>query len=332
MVQVIIILLLAAILVLTTMVWRLYRRLRIKQGTEHFIEDLLKHFFSSGREVRTIEEIMSWSALPEDRVRHHILVAQHRGWVELSGSHANIVAVTPAGLTYGAQMSRAHRIYECYLAQMTGYPMAEWHRRAERKEHYLSPQEVEEMSRRLGHPLFDPNGEPIPPRTGEIPDIRYIGLDEVESGVYTIASLPDNDEERYSALLSLGLAVGTPVQVSRAGKAVRLLLEGRSVAIQEEWQRHILLKGDSIAAPEVEGLIPLSMLQDNQVAEIVGLRSNIIGEKRRRLSDLGFVRGGEVRVYLRSPFGHPVAYLVRDTAIALRRDQSDHILVRPIEK
>lgn len=331
--KLIIVVLVIIILLLTTLSWVFYRKLRDKQEAEYFIEDLLKRFFTKGKEAWSVEDIRAWRSIDEDTLRKYLHIAQRRGWVHLSGACDNIVVLSAAGHTYGAQMSRAHRIYERYLAEKTSYPKDEWHRRAELKEHHLTPAEVEELSRSMGHPLFDPSGEPIPPKVGGLPDFQFIALDEITDAgaVYTVAALPDDEEERVLSFLQQGLIVGLPVQVLSTGPTARLRVEDRIIEVPEHWQPHVLLKHKDSETPFPEGLIPLSKLRPGDRATIVRMKSVIMGEKRRRLSDLGFVKGGEVSVYMDSPLGHPVAYLVRDTAIALRRDQADHILVQPLK-
>ncbi len=51
----------------------------------------------------------------------------------------------------------------------------------------------------------------------------------------------------------------------------------------------------------------------------------IEGPLRRRLLDLGFVKGAEISVLRKSPLGDPVAYRVSNTTIALRNDESSKI-------
>lgn len=53
------------------------------------------------------------------------------------------------------------------------------------------------------------------------------------------------------------------------------------------------------------------------------------GAERRRLMDLGFCPGVEIKRVLDAPFGGTPAFLVRGTVIALRDDQSDLIEVTP---
>ncbi|WP_064094077.1 FeoA family protein [Rossellomorea aquimaris] len=54
------------------------------------------------------------------------------------------------------------------------------------------------------------------------------------------------------------------------------------------------------------------------------------GTMRRRLLDLGFVRGSELKVIQKSPLGDPMAFRVSDTTIALRKEESSKIIVEKI--
>ncbi|TMU85187.1 ferrous iron transport protein A [Bacillus sp. BHET2] len=54
------------------------------------------------------------------------------------------------------------------------------------------------------------------------------------------------------------------------------------------------------------------------------------GTMRRRLLDLGFVRGSEVYVIQKSPLGDPMAFRVSDTTIALRKEESSKIHVQKL--
>ena len=52
------------------------------------------------------------------------------------------------------------------------------------------------------------------------------------------------------------------------------------------------------------------------------------GDNRRRLLDLGFVKGTEISIDLMSPLRNPKAYLVKGTSIALRNNQASKILIQ----
>ncbi len=76
----------------------------------------------------------------------------------------------------------------------------------------------------------------------------------------------------------------------------------------------------------------LSQLQEGERAEILLLSPSCRGAMRRRLMDLGFVRGSVVQIDITSPMDNPTAYLVRGATIALRREQACHILVKKLPK
>ena len=54
------------------------------------------------------------------------------------------------------------------------------------------------------------------------------------------------------------------------------------------------------------------------------------GELRRRMLDLGLVEGTRVQCAFKAPFGEPVAYHVRGTLIALRREDAKQIEIEQV--
>lgn len=74
--------------------------------------------------------------------------------------------------------------------------------------------------------------------------------------------------------------------------------------------------------------IPLSRIDIGEKCKITRLCSN--GPIRRRLLDLGLIKGTEVKSLHRSPIGDPAAYLIRGAIIAFRSDLASTILVEKI--
>lgn len=69
----------------------------------------------------------------------------------------------------------------------------------------------------------------------------------------------------------------------------------------------------------------LTQLQEGESALITQLQS--VGTIRRRLQDLGMIEGTRISCVQKSPFGDPVAYVVRGAVIALRSEDAHNILV-----
>ena len=72
-------------------------------------------------------------------------------------------------------------------------------------------------------------------------------------------------------------------------------------------------------------IVPLSTLPIglNSKIEIMDVNSDI----KSRLLDLGFIKGTKISCVLKNPSGELSAYLIRQTVIALRREDSDNIHV-----
>ena len=62
---------------------------------------------------------------------------------------------------------------------------------------------------------------------------------------------------------------------------------------------------------------------------VVAISRACQGPERRRLLDLGLVRGTEITARFASAAGDPVAYTIRGALIALRRRQASWIAVEP---
>lgn len=73
---------------------------------------------------------------------------------------------------------------------------------------------------------------------------------------------------------------------------------------------------------------PLADVSPGSVCQIVSLELN--GLLRRRILDLGIIPGTLIRCIRRGPSGDPTAYQVRDTLIALRREDAAQILVKKV--
>lgn len=70
----------------------------------------------------------------------------------------------------------------------------------------------------------------------------------------------------------------------------------------------------------------LDKLDINKQAIISSLTCE--GDLRRRLLDLGLIKGTNVKTVLISPMGNPIAYEIRGATIALRKEDSRFINIK----
>lgn len=245
-------------------------------------------------------------------------------------SEGGMLQLTEEGQKYATKLIRSHRLVEKHLAMNTGYDKKEWHDIAEQKEHDFDDQSISQLSKELGHPLFDPHGDPIPTIGGIIINKSGNPLADFPINVPgKIVHIEDEPKYIYEKILREGIHLGSELIIkSKAQNTVEFFSEGLNISMPNLIANNITVvpMGETVGIDE--DVFRLSRLNEGEEAVIVGISTECVGAKRRRLLDLGFVKGSSIKIKLRSPMGEPVAYEVRDAAIALREEQADLILVK----
>jgi DtxR family Mn-dependent transcriptional regulator len=233
--------------------------------------------------------------------------------------------LTAAGQEYALQVIRAHRLWERYLADETGFPEDEWHDRADRMEHTMSQAETEALSARLGHPIHDPHGDPIPTATGDFVPHGGQSLTTIAGGqAARIVHLEDEPAVIYAQLVAEGLHPGLIVRVLEASpERIRFLADGKEQVLAPILANNVsvtpLSEAEASAAVATETLADLKV---GEMAKVVGISPACRGLERRRLLDLGILAGTTVSAEMVSPSGDPTAYRVRGALIGLRQEQA----------
>lgn len=139
------------------------------------------------------------------------------------------IHLTAEGLALALAMVRRHRLLETYLVQELGYTWDEVHDEAEQLEHAVSENFIERMSAKLGHPVRDPHGDPIPDAQGHITMAPSHRLDELDPGhTGRISRISDHDPELLRHLESLGIGLDTELTVvgrPRFGSGLQVHIE-----------------------------------------------------------------------------------------------------------
>jgi DtxR family Mn-dependent transcriptional regulator len=124
------------------------------------------------------------------------------------------VRLTADGRHAALRTLRRHRILECYLTEVLGYPWDRVHEEAERLEHAASEELIERMAAALGDPAQDPHGAPIPTRDGRVEESTLRSLAEMGQGDRVrVRRMQDEDAERLRYLAELGIRPGALVRV-----------------------------------------------------------------------------------------------------------------------
>ncbi len=124
-------------------------------------------------------------------------------------------ALTEQGEAAALRTIRRHRLIELYLHQHLDLPWDRVHDEAERLEHVISPYLEERIDASLGHPQFDPHGDPIPTSTGVLPVQDLVPLTELPLNAPSVVRrISDDNPDLLRYVASLGLVPDAPVRVT----------------------------------------------------------------------------------------------------------------------
>lgn len=292
------------------------------------IEDALKHLHDCeyhGR-VPTVQSIAGALHSSVNEVAGLLTEMQAHELITFEGDRPEL---TPQGRDYALHVIRAHRLWERYLADKTGYAAADWHSQSERREHHLSRAEADALAQELGHPRFDPHGDPIPTASGDLiePEPRYTLPNFPPNQYGQIVHLEDEPETVYAQLLAEGLHLGMTVLVTEiTPQRIRFWADG-----DEHVLAPMLAANVSVVAVHPEAEIEtgpyesLSQLKLGETAKVTAISHLCRGAERRRFLDLGILPGTKVKAEMISPSGDPTAYRIRGALIGLRKEQADLI-------
>jgi DtxR family transcriptional regulator, Mn-dependent transcriptional regulator len=293
------------------------------------LEDLLKHILTrryEGREA-SVESAAGQLKLPAQTVHRLIVRTESAGLVRFE---AGRLQLTAEGERWALQVIRAHRLWETWLANEARMPMVEVHKSAERAEHKFTSQQIDELDAYLGHPRRDPHGDPIPTASGEIAPLDARPLTEwPENTPAQIAHVEDEPVAVFRTITDLGLRPGSVIEIRRRSPDQFTITDGeRDHTLAPLIAGNIQVIQPVQTGAGLESLARLSDLESGEEGEVALLDQELRGFTRRRLLDLGLTAGSRVTAHLTNAFGDPLAYRVRGTTIALRKEQASKIWIK----
>ena len=293
------------------------------------LEDALKHIQRCERHDDN-PSLQSIAGALDISVNQAAKIAEELQSMELIIIENGEFLLTPAGRDYALRIIRAHRLWEEYLAEQTGFDESEWHDQAEKYEHLLSPEEATNLAQKLGNPVYDPHGDPIPSPTGEFK--QHPGKPLTSMDLETplrIVHIEDEPEEIYAQLVAEGLSPGMFARITeKTPQRLRFWIGDEEHVLAPIVAANISV----VPIPEekidqIQPGIPLNTLNIGEKGRVVALSPRLRGADRRRMMDLGILPGTTIDVEMKSPSGDPTAYKVRGALIALRKEQAKLIQV-----
>lgn len=322
-----------AAMVLAVLFWPqrgLFERWRRARQTSSRVlaEDALKHIHKCEMQGRrpTLDSLAGAVQIGRDEAAQIVATLQERGLLVVDQGDFHL---TPAGREAALHIIRAHRLWESYLAERTGFEEADWHSQAERLEHTLPPEEVDALAAQLGNPTHDPHGDPIPDAGGQF--VAHGGQPLTALPVDTagrIVHIEDEPEAVYAQLVAEGLYPGMAVRMTELlPQRVRFWANGDEHLLAPLVAANVTVVplSETAAAATAAQSEPTETLADLKLGErgtVTAISPRCRGAERRRFMDLGILPGTVISAELASAGGDPIAYNIREALIALRREQA----------
>lgn len=124
------------------------------------------------------------------------------------------VSLTSTGEKVALQTIRKHRLWEVFLVEKLGFGWDAVHDIAEQLEHIRSAELTERLSAFLNHPEFDPHGDPIPNKIGQLPNHSQTTLHLCKAGdKVEIERVKDGNAAFLQYLERVGLNIGDELTI-----------------------------------------------------------------------------------------------------------------------
>jgi len=296
-----------------------------------YVEDSLKFLYESEYEKLTItlNQLSGYLKVKGESFKNILHRLEEMNLAEITDDN---IKLTNQGSEYALRIIRTHRIWEKYLAEETSIRESEWHSEAEEKEHSLTESEIEEINRTIGNPLYDPHGDPIPTKTGELPPFMGLSFNDFAEGdTVRIIHIEDQPKEIYKKIIEHNISVGAVINILKIGKdSVEIELNGKKIKLLSELTKNITLEKIKEEVYLPAGAIPLSDLEKGKNAVVLSILKSCRGQQRRRLLDFGIVPGSKISTEIESLGNDPRGYKVRGTIVALRNSTAKQILVEKV--
>ena len=157
------------------------------------------------------------------------------------------VQLTEEGNRLATALIRKHRLWEVFLTEKLGFSWDEVHELAEQLEHVHGNDLVSRLDAFLGHPKFDPHGDPIPDAEGRWTFRKQAPLATLQPGDRGIVTGVDEHSATFLQYLDqIGIALGTSLELLERfpyDQSVRVRMsDGRELVLSEKVTQNLFVK------------------------------------------------------------------------------------------
>ena len=158
------------------------------------------------------------------------------------------VSLTKTGLQIAVQVLRKHRLWETFLVKNLKFTWDQVHAIAEQLEHIQSDELIDRMDEYLGHPKFDPHGDPIPDKQGVFSSANVICLADAKlKKQYLLANVNDESSAFLKYLNKIQLKLNDKIKIvdkEEFDETIQIMInEKKQMTISKDAALNMFVKG-----------------------------------------------------------------------------------------
>ena len=209
-------------------------------------ENYLKAIFhlADKENTVTINEISKFLDVKMPSVNNMMKKFAEKNWVRYESYKP--LKITDSGNKQAALVVRKHRLTEMFLVEKMNFGWENVHEIAEQLEHIHSETFFDKMDEILNFPKYDPHGEPIPDKDGNIIAQDLKKLSECEKHhkvIFTSVTISDDDFLTYLNIKNLELGKEIEVlAIEKFDKSMTINIDGCPTVLSKMVCDKILVK------------------------------------------------------------------------------------------
>ena len=158
------------------------------------------------------------------------------------------VSLTKLGLQIAVQVLRKHRLWETFLVKNLKFTWDKIHDIAEQLEHIQSDELIDKMDEYLGYPKFDPHGDPIPDKQGnmQIPNVICLADAKLKKQ-YILQNVNDDSAAFLKYLNKIQLQLNDKIKINdkeEFDETIQLIInDKKQITISKDAAQNMFVKG-----------------------------------------------------------------------------------------
>lgn len=154
-------------------------------------------------------------------------------------------SLTKEGKKKAIEVVRRHRLWETFLFEKLAFSWSEVHEVAEQLEHIQSAKLVDKLDEFLNFPAFDPHGDVIPNKKGEMKQFSKKTLDEEETRHQcTMIGVNDNSAAFLQYVDKVGLGIKKKIKIiskQSYDELIEIEVNGKRSSVSPKFASNIVI-------------------------------------------------------------------------------------------